>query len=439
MVDSVMGTRIAERRRQLGVTQAEMARRIGISPSYLNLIERNKRRIAGSLLRRTAESLGVTTEELDGAQERRLADALREVSTLPAPRQSEAEVDQIPELIARFPGWAHSVAALARSERLAENTARALSDRMAHDPFLGEAVHGMLSRVAAIRSAAEILTEFRDLPDEDRRSFSLIIRTEAEALTETGEALASYFDREERTERRLTPVDETEALYDARDNHFVELETPHVATDTIESILAGAPQIETDAARTRARRRLTAYAEDAGKMPLNAFIEAAQKNACDLEFLADHFGTEVETVFRRMATTPATSNLPQCGYFLANASGSIIEMMGVEGLSVPRYSATCPLWILFRAQRLPDQIWTQYCEMPNGARFVFVARARRAGPERFGQAQHFLTDMLVMPAAAARSTVYGRSIQPTPEPVGPSCRICPRVDCRHRVADPLAG
>ena len=36
----------------MGVTQAEMSRRIGISASYLNLIERNKRGIAGPLLRR---------------------------------------------------------------------------------------------------------------------------------------------------------------------------------------------------------------------------------------------------------------------------------------------------------------------------------------------------------------------------------------------------
>ena len=54
MPKSILGTRIRERRRAMGVTQAEMSRRIGISASYLNLIERNKRGIAGPLLRRAA-------------------------------------------------------------------------------------------------------------------------------------------------------------------------------------------------------------------------------------------------------------------------------------------------------------------------------------------------------------------------------------------------
>ena len=47
MSRTILGTRIRERRRSIGITQAELARRIGISASYLNLIEHNKRGIAG--------------------------------------------------------------------------------------------------------------------------------------------------------------------------------------------------------------------------------------------------------------------------------------------------------------------------------------------------------------------------------------------------------
>ena len=76
MARTIIGFRIRERRRQMGVTQSELARRIGISPSYLNLIEGNKRGIAGPLLRKTAEELHVRMEELDGAAERRLVETL---------------------------------------------------------------------------------------------------------------------------------------------------------------------------------------------------------------------------------------------------------------------------------------------------------------------------------------------------------------------------
>ena len=83
MQETIPGARIRAHRRQLGLTQTELAKQIGISTSYLNLIERNKRRIAGDLLRRTASVLGIGADELDGAAERRLAGRLREVASLP--------------------------------------------------------------------------------------------------------------------------------------------------------------------------------------------------------------------------------------------------------------------------------------------------------------------------------------------------------------------
>ena len=53
---TILGARIRERRRTLKISQADLARRVGISASYLNLIEHNHRAIAGSLLRRTADA-----------------------------------------------------------------------------------------------------------------------------------------------------------------------------------------------------------------------------------------------------------------------------------------------------------------------------------------------------------------------------------------------
>ena len=70
----------------MGVTQAEMSRRIGISASYLNLIERNKRGIAGPLLRRAAAALELRLDELDDAAERRLLETLDEIAAAPGHR-----------------------------------------------------------------------------------------------------------------------------------------------------------------------------------------------------------------------------------------------------------------------------------------------------------------------------------------------------------------
>ena len=81
----------------------------------------------------------------------------------------------------------------------------------------------------------------------------------------------------------------------------------------------------------------------------------------------------------------------------------------------------------------------QRAVFPNGARFVFLARARSARPTGFGKPRHYLTDMLALSEADARLTVYAPDPGVPVEEVGTACRICPRQACAHRVDDPLAG
>ena len=66
MQRAIMGTRIRQQRREFGMTQSALAKQVGISASYLNLIEWNKRPIAGGLLRKIADALNLATDDLDG-------------------------------------------------------------------------------------------------------------------------------------------------------------------------------------------------------------------------------------------------------------------------------------------------------------------------------------------------------------------------------------
>ena len=71
-----IGLRISTRRKALGVSQAALARAVGVSPSYLNLIEANKRQVGGALLQRIAAELGIERDELTGEAEHRLMPTL---------------------------------------------------------------------------------------------------------------------------------------------------------------------------------------------------------------------------------------------------------------------------------------------------------------------------------------------------------------------------
>ncbi|MEM7743336.1 MAG: short-chain fatty acyl-CoA regulator family protein [Pseudomonadota bacterium] len=464
MVETILGARIRERRRQLGVTQAEMARRIGISASYLNLIEGNRRRITGNLLHRTAAELGVSVDDLGGARERRLAEDLAEIAATPGLTRLGAETEQTGEFVGRFPGWARTVAALAGSERAAEARVRALAERLSHDPFLGETVHRMLTRTAAVRSAAEILEDYSDMSDEERKRFSGIVLSEAKVLSEVGETLAHYFDGLDASDRMLTPIDEVDRLFVAHQNHFEELEAAASSIDArltettvsergaaatelvrtaLEDVIADFvnqhPQIQTAAGRARATRTLQQYAARAVMMPMGQFARVARTMEYDAEMLAEHFRVPLPSVLRRLPAIPREAGFAGFGYVRVNASGSLLEAQIVDGLIVPRHAPPCPLWILFSAQRSPERMVRQRAVFTNGEAFVFVAKAHVVGRASFDMPQHYVTDMLVVPTAIAGLTVYGPGSELTSEDVGPACRICARSQCPHRVEDPFLG
>ena len=50
-----IGFRIRNRRKSMGLSQVALARQVGISASYLNLIEASKRDVGGALMQRIAE------------------------------------------------------------------------------------------------------------------------------------------------------------------------------------------------------------------------------------------------------------------------------------------------------------------------------------------------------------------------------------------------
>ena len=181
----------------------------------------------------------------------------------------------------------------------------------------------------------------------------------------------------------------------------------------------------------------TPYAAGAILMPMRNLAVRAAALGYDVEALAESFSTGVDTVCRRL-TALHGEGVPRFGYLCANAAGTITEMIGIEGLAVPRYAAACPLWALYRAQQSPEAVVRQRVSFPSGARFVFLARARHTGPIGFGKPRHYVTDMLVMAEEDAVHTIYAPDPATGVEEVGPSCRLCPRRACAHRVEDPLS-
>src|SRR5690606_21665745 len=103
---TLVGPRIRERRKSIGLTQAARAASSGISASYLNLIEADRRSIGGSLLKRIADRLGMAIDELDGAADRRLVGDLAELAGEPMLASVRLDPDSAADLAGRHPAWA---------------------------------------------------------------------------------------------------------------------------------------------------------------------------------------------------------------------------------------------------------------------------------------------------------------------------------------------
>lgn len=221
---SLIGPKLRERRKALGITQTQFALQLGISASYLNLIEANKRSIGGSLLKRMAEQLGLVIDELDGAAERRLVRDLGELAGEPLLAELRLDPASADALASRHTDWGRALVTLHRAWLDGNRAVSALSDRLNQDPFLGDAVHSMLTRVAAIRSSAEILGTMDDLTPGQQRRFVSIVDSESARLADVAQALAAFFDKAHTATRSITPVEEVDDFIFEHDNHFPRLE-----------------------------------------------------------------------------------------------------------------------------------------------------------------------------------------------------------------------
>ncbi|MGV3653473.1 MAG: short-chain fatty acyl-CoA regulator family protein [Noviherbaspirillum sp.] len=234
-----IGSRIRDRRKALGTSQSALAGRLGISASYLNLIEKNRRNIGGALLKRIAAELDVALEALDGAAERRLADDLAELAGDALLKPLRLDPARAAEFASQQRPWAEALVALRRACHDRDETITALSDRLNQDPFLGDAIHIMLTNVAAIRSSSEILENFDELEPAQQKRFLDIIGSESARLSGVAQALAGFFDRAHASTRPVTAVEEVDDFLRDNENYFPALEDAAAAIRAAAGIVPG--------------------------------------------------------------------------------------------------------------------------------------------------------------------------------------------------------
>ncbi len=425
---TLTGSRIRERRVIRGMRQAELARRAGISASYLNLIEHNRRRIGGKLLLDIAAALEVEPSLLSEGAEAALIATLRE-GAADRPKTG-AEQGSVEEFAGRFPGWAALVADQHRAIAGLEHTVEALTDRLAHDPHLAASLHEVLSTVTAIHSTASILLETKELEPEWRDRFHRNINEDSQRLAEGAQRLVGELDAGQQHDATLNaPQDEVEAFLTARAFHIAELERGKGAT--VDDVLAGAEaELSSTTAKSIARVILQRYSEDAARLPVDAVVEQALgSDALDPAALAARFGVEPGRMMRRLASLPAEAAGKLGGPFglvICDASGTLTFRRPLPSFPLPRFGAACPLWPLFQAFTRPMIPTRQRLRLVSRGEGRFVAHAIAEPIGVMSADQDPLFEALMLTASDDDETDTGQ------RHVGVTCRICPKAKCRGR-------
>jgi XRE family transcriptional regulator, fatty acid utilization regulator len=439
-----MGPRLKRLRRELGMTQAQMAGDLDISPSYVALIERNQRPVTADLLLRLARTFRLDLSDIsgDGGADypARLAAALKDPMfadiDLPALEVSDAAINApgISEAFLRLhTAWAE------RQLELADRSAAAGSDGWTDDP-VAEAQRFLSARhnhFAALDEAAEAIAarvgEAGGFAPYLKSSRNLRVRRLP------SEVLGGSQRRYDRHREQILLDD---ALDTASQNFQLALQIAYIELRRpIDAVLAEAGAAS-DAGGQLLRRALASYAAAAIIMPYDAFLSAAETKFYDVEALARAFGASFEQVAHRLTTLhrPGREGVPFF-FIRVDRAGNVSKRLDGAGFPFARAGGACPLWTLHHVFSTPRQIVTQWLELPDGKRFLSIARTVTAGGGGFGTVRVERAVALGCAEEHAARLVYTRA-QPdlTPDratPIGVTCRLCQRMTCPARSAPPL--
>lgn len=424
---ALTGTRLRDRRLLIGLRQADLARAVGVSPAYVNLIEHNRRKVGPDLLARLATVLGVETASLAEGAEGALFDVLREAAAAPEPGINP-EVERVEEFAGRFPGWADLLAARQGQVMRLSRDLATMSERMDQDPFLSASLHEVLSVVTSVRATAAILAETADLDAQWQARFHQTIHQDSLRLTTAAAALVSYLDQQRAPDTALaSPQEELERWLEGQGYHIAPLERPRAAP--VEALIDRAVDLASLAAREMAADYLRAYHADALALPQGALATALAGLGPDPLALAQSLGVPLALVMRRLVCL-APGTCPQgLGLVACDASGTLTFRRPAPGFAMPRFGAACSLWPLYEALAQPLTPLRRVIETAGrgaGRRFVTYSWCDRLYPGGAAGPMVSRALMLVLPQDAPTARDGPVRV------VGSSCRVCSKQGCAAR-------
>ncbi|NQU61920.1 MAG: DUF2083 domain-containing protein [Rhodospirillales bacterium] len=449
------GKRIRRLRRELGLTQAAMAGDLGISSSYLNLIEGNQRPLSVQLLLRLNESYDIDLKEISGEDDARIAASLKEVFSDPLFQGLKISNTELGDIVATSPDAAQAMFSLYRAYRETITHAAGISEQVAG----GEVALDLDANQFPVDEARDFFHEHSNHFPELETAAETLWADALDGTDDLDPALRGHLKAAHGITVKVMPIDTMPDMLWRYDRHssrlFLSEMLDHPGRtfqlafqaglrahrDLIDGIIAKAG-ITGDEATQLCRLGLANYFAAAVMMPYEKFLNAAEKLRYDIEILSRRFGASFEQVCHRFTSLqrPGSRGVPF--FFLrVDRAGNISKRFSSSGFHFARFGGTCPRWNVHEAFRTPGKVVTQVVQMEDGTTYFSISRTVTGSSGGFHIPEQQLAIGMGCEVKHAKRLVFADGLDLTDTmsiaPIGVNCRLCERVDCNQRAFPPL--
>ncbi|MEM6886658.1 MAG: short-chain fatty acyl-CoA regulator family protein [Pseudomonadota bacterium] len=450
MSKTLVGPQLRQLRRAHKQTQADMARALGVSAAYVNLLENNQRSLSVKVLMSLTDAYGVDWRSLvNDAEMTHLAELRAAVrnpifaADPPDLQELRAGLDHAPKLVEQFLHLYRQHMTLRENMRhltlgsgLAEMTVSS-PEAGIYDFFRDHGNHFPSLEVAseAARDAVGGQPDelYGNMKTYLKSTYDIEVKTVE--IEEMSEALRIFDQKNGRVllSRALDYVNRNFQLA-----YIIAL--VH-SPDLLDQLVAGSG-ISGDAGQARCRVELANYFAAAFLMPYEAVLSLADASAYDVDRIATTLGVSFEQACQRLTTLqrPGAQGVPF--FFLrVDKSGNVTKRFNATPFTLAEQGGSCPVWNIQSAFAQPGTIVPQFVELPDKGRFFTVSRTT----DRPVFNRHTQDRRLVVTLGCELTHVdrvgYARPFNVDDSSltahIGINCRICPRHACAQRAHEPL--
>ncbi len=448
-----IGPKIKAFRRQLGIQANVLAGQIGISPSYLNLIESGKRKIDGDLIIRVCEELKINLSDLTSKSDLNLENNISELLDDELFEDLDILGPEVKDLVNTNPKIAKALIKLGDNFKQKDhdivNKVENLSGKIIDSrkaSFPGEVVSDFLQENKNFFPKLENFANnvFENVKQNNRTRYIALCDF---LKSEYGIKVTDVIPEENKPFSKIFKIDTKELFL----SDYISLETKKLhaaaqiaqegASDQIESYLSTFT-FPSKESKKLTRVALLNYCGAAILMPYKLFHQECRDLKYDLELLQNTFATSFEQVAHRVTCLqdPQLPGIP-FHFLRVDVAGNISKRFSLSGIEIPRYGGACPRWNVYSAFSRPGVIQAAVSKMTNGEKYVCIAKTVEKGVGRYGQKKSMLSIGLGCEAKYAKEFVYTENLDLTDKkselPIGVSCRTCDRLDCSQRAFPPL--